>query len=239
MLSKITLTGVDMTVDVISLAEQVASIDPTVTIEFALLYRGDDAARTVGGRFNTANSLKKFVEVASYFPVNVHSAIHLCGVAVNEFINGRGPGYDLSWDFSRVQLNFQANRIDVEALKARVEAEIDHKIIIQHNVDNQSLCERLADRHNVSFLFDQSCGKGVLQNDYPNAVSDRCGYAGGLGPLNLHTEVPKIIAASRGRAKWVDMETGVRSESDAFCTKRAVDAVVAFCHARGGRTAVV
>ena len=42
----------------------------------------------------------------------------------------------------------------------------------------------------------------------------RYGYAGGLGPDNLRTEIPKIAEASGRHDFWIDMEGKVRDDSD-------------------------
>jgi len=43
-----------------------------------------------------------------------------------------------------------------------------------------------------------------------------CGYAGGLGPDNLKKELAKIHRLAGSRAYWVDMETKLRTDDDAF-----------------------
>ena len=40
------------------------------------------------------------------------------------------------------------------------------------------------------------------------------GYAGGLGPDNIESELQRIAAAAGDAPFWIDMETRVRSDND-------------------------
>lgn len=71
----------------------------------------------------------------------------------------------------------------------------------------------------VDFLFDCSGGKGVLPNNWPDAVSwfdepiklNNCGYAGGLNPDNLVSQIESMEKAASGMPVWIDVESGVRT----------------------------
>ena len=70
----------------------------------------------------------------------------------------------------------------------------------------------------VSMLFDCSHGAGVLPKSWPNSIpSIKCGWAGGMGPANIATQIPRIDAAYLAGGSsfpyWVDMETLVRTET--------------------------
>jgi hypothetical protein len=73
---------------------------------------------------------------------------------------------------------------------------------------------------NTAFLFDSSMGTGKVPAQRPPPVLHpgvHCGYAGGLGPHNLHEELVKIAEAvcsyspTRSRPVWVDMESSLRA----------------------------
>jgi len=70
-------------------------------------------------------------------------------------------------------------------------------------------------------LFDISGGAGILPAQWPkpqymSTDTDHCyhGYAGGLGPDNLETQLPLIAEAAGNTRIWIDMETRVRSSDD-------------------------
>lgn len=57
---------------------------------------------------------------------------------------------------------------------------------------------------------------------FPNRT---CGYAGGLGPDNLETELPRIIGAARKHPFWIDMESSLRGLDDCFDLGKAAVSV--------------
>jgi hypothetical protein len=68
---------------------------------------------------------------------------------------------------------------------------------------------------NLSYLFDESKGRGVVSDAWPAPpCSDtRFGYAGGLGPHNIGAQLHAIGASvaegcGHGHPIWVDMESG-------------------------------
>lgn len=80
----------------------------------------------------------------------------------------------------------------------------------------------------LQFLQDRSSGRGVAETQWFQP-DDLCrkrnsktmiGYAGGLNPDNINDALPKMRAAARGMAFWVDCETGVRTD-DWFDTEKA------------------
>ena len=69
----------------------------------------------------------------------------------------------------------------------------------------------------VAPLFDKSAGAGLLPGVWPRAQFQEYGkliyhgYAGGLGPDNLQTQLPLILEASLIAPFWIDMEGQIRT----------------------------
>ena len=83
-------------------------------------------------------------------------------------------------------------------------------------------------------LFDASRGCGIERSDWPVPLpGTHCGYAGGLGPDNLATQLTRIQAAAGDYAYWIDMEGKLRTPEDLFDIGRAEaclrEVVATFC----------
>jgi phosphoribosylanthranilate isomerase len=65
----------------------------------------------------------------------------------------------------------------------------------------------------VDWLFDVSFGTGAAAREWPPLADSQpfCGYAGGLGPDNVHARLARAPVAP-GVRYWIDMESGVRTE---------------------------
>merc|ERR1712070_481412 len=76
----------------------------------------------------------------------------------------------------------------------------------------QALLKSPPPEGNVSFLFDEPKGTGVLSDGYPTPPSGiKAGYAGGLGPSNISAQLSKMKSSAPGRAVWCDMESSLRT----------------------------
>ena len=67
---------------------------------------------------------------------------------------------------------------------------------------------------NLSFLFDESKGRGTLAANWPGvaeAAGVPFGYAGGLGPENVAAQLARMALAAHGAPVWVDMESSLRT----------------------------
>ncbi|EKX49198.1 hypothetical protein GUITHDRAFT_105274 [Guillardia theta CCMP2712] len=155
------------------------------------------------------DDLKFFAEHAK-----MRLAGHLCSKYVLDLMKGKG--------FKRFQLNpTKANNVDSSKLTAEmaknlVKVAADHEdieFIVQRSTHPQDLMVNGSCPTNVSFLFDESKGRGAVSSQYspppPPAVS--FGYAGGLGPANIREELKKMEAAAQGRNIWIDMESSLRT----------------------------
>jgi hypothetical protein len=89
----------------------------------------------------------------------------------------------------------------------------DKQVILQIDSVNDDVYHMVRDNGlEVYPQFNASQGSGVLPSEWPAPLDDtRCGYAGGLGPENLSSELKKIENIVGSREIWIDMETRVRS----------------------------
>lgn len=216
-ISKVALTGADDTThpaDLVRICEQYPQV------EWAILYGRP--------RMNTPRyPMESTIATLARTLPKANSAVHLCYEdALNDFYDQKEELIALARQFGRVQLNFfaQTQPIDVAKLNTAITA-FGQPVIVPYNPANMAVLAQL-DAPNIQYLFDRSGGKGALPAQWPIAVTDRlCGYAGGLGPDNLPTQVPLIIqAAQQGKAQqlWIDMESSLRDAQDRFCLNKCV-----------------
>lgn len=75
------------------------------------------------------------------------------------------------------------------------------------------------DRQHVDWLYDASCGRGVVPDKWPlHDGRGFLGFAGGLSPDNVgqifnHPTDDYNNDLMRGKEYWIDMETGVRTDN--------------------------
>lgn len=176
-----------------------------------------------------------------------YTAAHLCGTQVfRELLTPeKAPARiaDLS-RYRRIQLNINARRpefTDEEVLSIyRKLHGAGLRLILQHHAASEQVIEQFLydldeeGLKRVDILFDASKGTGQRPDTWPapHRFNLFCGYAGGLGPDVLATELQKIKAAvarsGRDLPYWIDMETGVRTEN-AFDLAKA-EQVLSLCH---------
>lgn len=165
-------------------------------------------------------------------------SLHLCGSILDTVKRGRLllPTW-VPWGiFRRVQLNWHAEELSsvewVNTLKALAELGaasyqgLFEEAIFQvdgvNDLDFESFDpngEPRMIRPRLSGLFDTSHGAGRLPGGGWRKPIDGhkwCGYAGGLGPMNIAEELPKIQAAAGDVPFWVDMETRLYDGRDQF-----------------------
>lgn len=138
-------------------------------------------------------------------------ALHVCGSEAREkLLNKELPFID---NFQRIQVN---GKMKVEKCKLIADLYPNHEIIFQFNEFNESLPYELRDIKNISFLVDNSGGRGISPSKWNNPSSLlKVGYAGGLGLQNVIDEVSKIKNIAR-EDFWIDMEGKIRTEDDKF-----------------------
>ena len=172
----------------------------------------------------------------------LNASCHICGrwmrdllMGGEQFIQDRGGWLDR---FQRIQINTHAETLDIDKdafiaiLKKIVshEAYITKQFIIQQDGVNDGLLHLcIAAGIDAVPLFDMSHGEGISPDSWPEPIFDSedldnrmryCGYAGGLGPDNLESELRCIAratetyGANNSQSIWIDMETKVRSHND-------------------------
>lgn len=154
-------------------------------------------------------------------------AVHLCGQAVKQAFQREDKVASIlstcDDNARRVQLNFRQDASadhanTVKAIEDLVLAYPNIQFILQDNAYNTSVISGLiASRTPISVLCDNSGGQGIKQALWPIPKSGvvRYGYAGGLGPDNIMSELKKIASVvPNGIQTWIDMESSLRVSRD-------------------------
>lgn len=220
-LKTITFTGVD---EYTSLEDLVEISENHPRVEFGILY-SNKIDRT--NRYPSYRFVKKLLEKA---PSNVRFSIHFCGKSVDNLIQLQYKEVNLAVkNFlrgGRIQLNRKFKNKDFSSFEKFFE-ENSHprnlNIILQYNNHNRKYCEQFieAGHNNLSFLFDESGGRGIETDNYPFDFKHYCGYAGGLNVDNIERKLNQFrimnsFPETRKTDFWIDMETGVRNGDDIF-----------------------
>lgn len=118
--------------------------------------------------------------------------------------------------FARWQLNVNGREVtkeQAEKLFLVLLAEFrGQEVIVQLGRNDWLLDFLLAKGIRASGLYDGSGGKGVLPGSWPSPNPKwEVGYAGGLGPDNVRSELDRIGVATGQHRFWIDMETKLRT----------------------------
>lgn len=226
---RITMTGADPSCRLHELVELLAS-EPR--LELALLYSETQQGT---GRYPPAAWIHEVAAASErrfgYGGQGRRVALHVCGRAVQRFLSD-GPS-DLGLGnlarFSRIQLNGRLAVEQVAALCIRLMEfrEFPIPIITQFDANPWLDSPMVHDEqgqlmHQV--LFDASGGRGIERSEWPKHLHKCvCGYAGGLGPDNIVTEIARIAGAAGGNRYWIDMEGKLRDAKDQFSIERAYE----------------
>lgn len=229
-LTAVSITGADDNVDPAKL--------PALSLKYPLaewailyLYEKEGAPR-----YPTALWRSRFL--AENLP---RTAAHLCGTGVFRALLDASQAPPLLAElsrFHRIQININAVREEFTPTEVRSVYDgllrAGMHLILQYHAGTSQLIDEYistldgSTRLRVDVLFDQSKGKGASPDSWPAPLeaahgATLCGYAGGLGPNNLATELQAISAAVEDPRTefWVDMETGVRSGDNDFDISKA------------------
>lgn len=118
--------------------------------------------------------------------------------------------------FQRIQLNFHAivHKLNKEKFIEALKMFPSYQFIFQLDDVNNSILDVARDAGiNAVPLFDTSGGAGVLPKTWPKA-NGYCGYAGGLSPENLNSQMELIGQVAGDGPIWIDAETQLRSPDD-------------------------
>lgn len=231
-LDRVTITGADCSVSPRDLA---ALSEEFPFVEWGILVSASQGTAEKNHVFVPRFPDKEWIEdlkkVAAQNPMQL--SMHICGRWVRQLLLGKvdlpewlihGPA------FRRIQLNFHAEDTPCNPQEFYISLlSLGHRqyiFQIDGVVGNKHLESVYAENDDKFIidavpLFDVSGGAGTLPKEWPKPcymANDvdyvYHGYAGGLGPDNLETQLP-LIAEVAGNARiWVDMETKVRSEDD-------------------------
>lgn len=226
-LDRVTITGADDSIDP---EELIPLARDFPFVEWGILFSG---SRLGVARYPSRSWISALAKIVWQVPMKLSA--HLCGAWVRDFVlkakfNWKPEYAAHQMLFERVQLNFHGqfhkkapsfeSELSAETPQRASEgmkARAGKQFIFQCDGENDKTVEELLPwfPDGIFPLFDRSGGTGVTPKDWPKAwPGTYCGYAGGLGPDILTTQL-KLIEQAAGEARiWIDMETRVRSEDD-------------------------
>lgn len=148
---------------------------------------------------------------------------HFCGTWARDLVRGSFTAQQELQSplesFRRFQINFHGEEFPHDPiLLTNLCKGIHQKVIFQIDGVNDFRYRHARERcDHVVPLFDKSHGEGISPDSWPSPfVGTYCGYAGGLGPDNLHDELRRLEDAVGDNDIWIDMETKVRNSKDEF-----------------------
>lgn len=211
----VTLTGADDQTDANHMAEL---SDRFPFVEWAILF---SQTKSAVPRYPS----RKWVENALPLLRNSNLSAHLCGKWVENATHGQCNFLkdDISEFFQRIQFNLSFEKLsEVLAEKNKFwSCDFGKKQIIvagPYQKYKLNVPYNLFLEHNAVPLFDNSGGKGIVNNNWPQIVrSDQslplfCGYAGGLSPKNIEDQLTKLYSIVGECRIWIDMETKIRTK---------------------------
>ena len=215
-----TLTGVDETTNLNRLVNLSESFE---FAEWGILY--SPARQGTPGRYMSVASIERTLES---LPRHIKIALHICGRGVPDLVQAE-PIVSRLVDLiaqreGRIQLNFNAKRTPAEIRDiARCVAQLSPtRVITQYNTNNAYVWSQI-NQSNHQVLFDASGGNGIQCENWPTPLPLECGYAGGLGPGTIKTNLDAIAKVAQDREIWIDMEGKIRVDHDGvdvFCLDR-------------------
>ena len=208
-INRVTFTGVDDNTNI----EQLVSISKAHPIvEWGILY--SQTAQGYKSRYPSVMGPVIKAAMGTGVFDGCKLALHVCGSSVwnllakhtfeTGLLNGLAQGNEL-----RVQLNLSRHMDATEytALESLIST-YDNVQFIRQVRDGD------AGTFGAAILFDGSAGTGKVPDawpEYPNTMQ-YVGYAGGLGPDNLATELDRIAEVVGSNSIWIDMESNVRTD---------------------------
>lgn len=210
-LDRVTITGADDSTDIAALL--------TLSEEFPFVEWGIlISERHMGSRrYPSETWLQELSSVATH----MRTSAHLCGRVVRDLLIGKDSLWpDWQEDFSRAQLNFHAESFDFvpQRFAAVIGSDVYRHLQWIFQIDGNrgqfyydQLCETTTEIDAV-VLFDLSGGAGILPETWPLLNLPYMGYAGGLSPENVATQLDRIEQLVQAKC-WIDVETHVRSEN--------------------------
>ena len=207
---RITFTGLDETCQLTDILE-LWRREPR--LEFGVLFSDTRAGE---GRYPSHRWIEWMAEELSRFGLTL--ALHVCGGARKRFLTDASlTGFNALQYFDRVQLNGAFSDEEANALQ-HILTHMNGQgpaLITQHDATPDLAARVKSDQHHL--LFDASGGNGITREVWPTPILGKaCGFAGGLGPMTLAAELPRIAHAAGEVPFWIDMENSLRVAQDLF-----------------------
>lgn len=218
----VTITGADDQVDVQQLYD--------LQLEFPFVEWGILLSATNQGQPRYPwGGLLEIAEFNSRYPLRLSG--HICSNWMQDILNGYPTIISdkpfIQNTFDRIQLNCHnrtwrlkegafLNAIDQlckERSLFKSYGEYSHgEYILPWDGQSQDYLPIVTAEANASLLFDTSGGKGESPKEWP-AISGWTGFAGGLTPDNLETQLIAISKIAGDCPFWIDVESGVRTDN--------------------------
>lgn len=221
-IDRVTMTGPDDSIDPKDL---IAISKEFPFVEWGILF---SQSQQGSARFPHLAWVEAYCKIAR--ENNFRSAAHLCGKDVRALVLDcelawwrrlnemhQGTHIQIANAFQRIQLNFHAETHKPHPAFLDKLSRLPLSFILQMDGVNETILAQAIEQgiSNVYPLFDLSGGAGIVPESWPVAIEGLyCGYAGGLGPDNIESEIGRIAEAAKGRTIWIDMETKIRSDND-------------------------
>jgi hypothetical protein len=214
MLTGVTLTGADDSIDPDALIEL---SDRFPFVEWGILI----GSRGGTERFPSEQWVRSLVDKVQRGLGRVRLSAHLCGQALRRAMVGTSPlPLRLMSAFGRIQLNFHGRELESN-LRTNLGWNLRDitpnekcAVIVQLDGANDHLLDDLKDVPGLRAhgLYDRSHGAGVVPGEWPKPNPNwEIGFAGGLGPENVLSELSRIRQVAGQQGFWIDMETKLRS----------------------------
>jgi len=209
----LTITGVDNQTpieDIISLSE-----------EFPLLEWGILLSPKSFGKIYYPDL--QWIEKLTSTSSSISISGHVCGIWLHDILQGRFPGELNTLPFGRLQLNLAKYIPQVRIQNLKKSLPRNRSFILQvgeYYLEGITLANELHDAgYTVAILYDISGGAGISPSEwksFPEGLP--VGYAGGLGPDNLESELTKLRPIVGNRSIWINMQAKIRTNY-----KRSID----------------
>lgn len=232
-ISKVTMTGAD---DGVNQEDLFRISEKFQFVEWGILLSRNSRG---GNRFPSLKWMNRLEALdKDFYDFEMQYSGHLCGGFVREFLMGDTSFVNEIGDiwelFQRIQINTHGveHNFDKTKLLNAIAQYPEKEFIFQYdNVNKEILDYVVANSEvNVSTLFDLSHGAGVLPEEWPMPIDGiKCGYAGGLSPENIKSQIELIESKVGDTEIWIDMETKIRSKNDKLFDLKKVITVLEIC----------
>ena len=157
--------------------------------------------------------LDRLISVSS----SINISGHICGIWLHEILQSRFPGELIPIGFKRMQINLARYipRVRIQNLKKSLPHDKSYILQVgEYYQQGISLARDLIHaNYQVAILYDVSGGSGITPDEWKVFPDDiQVGYAGGLGPDNLLSELKKLESIDRNRSIWIDIQAGIRTD---------------------------